>query len=93
MNMELFDWDPSKNDWLKKERGICFEDIILRINTNHVLEVKRNPNQEKYPNQMIIIIDIDGYVYFVPFVQCEKGFFLKTIIPSRKLTKKYLRGE
>jgi hypothetical protein len=57
------------------------------------LEVKRNPNQNKYPNQMIIIIDIDGYVYFVPFVLCEKGFFLKTIIPSRKLTKKYLRGE
>jgi hypothetical protein len=41
----------------------------------------------KYPNQRIFIIDIEDYIYLVPFVEDEKSMFLKTIIPSRKMTK------
>ncbi len=29
------------------------------------------------------------YIYLVPFVESEKEIFLKTIIPSRKATKKH----
>lgn len=35
------------------------------------------------------VIEIDSYIYLVPFVN-EKIIFLKTIFPSRKATKKYL---
>jgi hypothetical protein len=89
--MEFFYWNLEKNELLKKERGICFEDIILRIHTGHVLAVMEHPKKEKYSNQMIMIINVDEYAYMVPFVPHEKGFLLKTIIPSRKYTKKYLR--
>jgi uncharacterized DUF497 family protein len=91
--MESFYWNIEKNEILKKERGICFEDIVLRINSDHILAVVEHPKKEKYPNQMIMIINVDGYAYMVPFVPHEKGFLLKTIIPSRKYTKKYLRGD
>jgi hypothetical protein len=90
--MEFIRWNIDKNEQLKKERDICFEDIVLRINTEHVLGVTEHPNQKKYPGQMIMIINVDGYAYIVPFVLEENGIFLKTIIPSRKYTKKYLKG-
>ena len=90
MATEYYFWNKDKNKTLKEERGICFEDIVLRINTGHVLGIVDHPNQEKYPNQMIMIINVDGYAYMVPFILQKEGIFLKTIIPSRKYTKKYL---
>jgi len=35
-------------------------------------------------------LDIGNYAYLVPFVETESEIFLKTIIPSRKATRKYL---
>jgi hypothetical protein len=91
--MEFYFWNHDKNEQIKIERGICFEDIVLRINTGHVLGVVKHPNQERCPGQLILIINVDGYAYMVPFIFKKEGIFLKTIIPSRKYTKKYLRGE
>ena len=90
--MDFFSWNHDKNEWLKKNRAICFEDIVLRVNSDHVLSIANHPNQEKYPGQKIMIINVDGYAYMVPFILQEKGIFLKTIIPSRKYTKKFLKG-
>ena len=91
--MEFYSWNQTKNEQLKKERGICFEDIVLRINTGNTLGIVGHPNQKRYPDQMIAIINVDGYAYMVPFIIQKEGIFLKTIIPSRKYTKKYLKGE
>jgi hypothetical protein len=91
--MEFITWSPAKNEWLKKERKICFEDIVLRINTGNILAVVEHPNQQKYPNQKQMIINVDGYAFVVPFVLEDKGIFLKTIIPSRKFTKQYMKEE
>jgi len=33
---------------------------------------------------------LDKYAHLVPFIEGEKEVFLKTIIPSRKATKRYL---
>jgi hypothetical protein len=35
------------------------------------------------------VIAIEDYVYLVPFVESEDQVFLKTIIPSRKATRRY----
>jgi len=51
-----------------------------------------HPNQERYPGQQIHVIEMEGYVYLVPFVESEDEVFLKTIIPSRKATKTHLGG-
>jgi hypothetical protein len=57
------------------------------------VDIVEHPNQEKYKGQKIFIVNIDQYAYLVPFVESEQETFLKTIIPSRKATKKYLRGQ
>jgi uncharacterized DUF497 family protein len=86
-----FTWDNEKNNKLKSERNISFELIIHLIESEKILDIIKHPNQEKYSNQSIFIIEYNNHAYLVPFVESENEVFLKTIIPSRKATKKYLR--
>ncbi len=74
------------------ERGISFEIVAEFIKEGKIIEVIEHPNQEKYPNQNIMIMNIANYIYMIPYVETNDELFLKTIIPSRKLTKKYLHG-
>ena len=89
--MMLFEWNDEKNDRLKEERGTSFEDIIYFIEKGDVLDVIPHPQQDKYPGQKMFIIAIENYAYLVPFIESGNGIFLKTIIPSRKATKIYLK--
>jgi hypothetical protein len=80
-----------KNDELKAERGISFEEMVLAIEADELLDVVRHPNSGsgKYPNQLVFIVALDGYALLVPFVEEPDYYFLKTIIPSRKATRDY----
>ena len=86
--MKYFDWNSEKNEKLIRERGVSFEMCLVKIEGKDILDVLDNIN---YPNQKIFVLEIDNYVYLVPFVENEDEIFLKTIIPSRKFTKKYLK--
>ncbi len=88
--MKLFAWDNQKNQLLIKERGISFERVIFLIENGGLLDVVKHPNSNKYPHQKMFIVVVDEYAYLVPFVETDKDIFLKTIIPSRKATRKYL---
>lgn len=88
--MKYFDWNEQKNDKLKQERDIGFEDIVTAINEKRVLDIIPHPNLKKYPNQNIFVVEICNYAYLVPFVEDEKKVYLKTIMPSRKATKLYI---
>lgn len=88
--MKYFDWDNQKNEQLKRERDIGFEDIVVAIDEGHILDIIEHPNKRQYPNQKIFIVNVDDYAYLAPFVEDEEKVFLKTIIPSRKATKKYI---
>ncbi|MBI2066269.1 BrnT family toxin [Candidatus Woesebacteria bacterium] len=88
--MKYFDWNREKNELLKSERGISFEEVVDAIVGGRVLGKEDHSNKKKYPNQKIYILEIGEYVYLVPFVEDDEKIFLKTIIPSRKATKKYL---
>ncbi len=88
--MPEFDWDDEKNALLKKTRGVSFEDVVYHIENGDILDIIRHPNASRYPNQEIIVLNMEGYVYLVPYVEREGTRFLKTIIPSRKATKEYL---
>jgi len=90
--MKYFDWSAEKNDKLFEERNVCFEDVVIALGEGDLLDTVEHSNKNKYPNQNIFIIKIDGYAYLVPFVEDEKKIFLKTIIPSRQATKKYLNN-
>ena len=91
--MDHYQWDKEKNKKLKIERGISFEQITMHIEQDDVLDIVDHPNQEKYPNQQLLVVEINNYIYLVPFVKNENGKFLKTIIPSRKATRDYLGGK
>ncbi|HBE84077.1 MAG TPA: toxin [Blastocatellia bacterium] len=88
--MKTYAWNPEKNELLRKERGICFEDVVFHIEAGDAGEIFEHPKQEKYPGQQVIVVRVEEYVYLVPFVENDDEIFLKTIIPSRKATKKYL---
>ena len=90
--MQYFSWNQDKNEILKKERGISFEDVVFHIERGDLLEIVEHPSQEKYKGQRIFVVNIEDYVYLVPFVETGSEVFLKTIIPSRKATRKYLSG-
>ena len=93
IDMKRFKWNTEKNEILAKQRGITFEEIVQKIESGVKIIETDHPNKKKYPNQKILVVDINGYAYLVPFVIDDDGsLFLKTIIPSRKATKKYLGG-
>ncbi len=87
--MKHFAWNSEKNEQLIRERGILFERVVYHIENEGLSDVVRHPNPAKYLNQRMFIVNIENYAYLVPFVENETEFFLKTIIPSRKATKKY----
>jgi hypothetical protein len=88
--MKPFRWNPDKNETLKIERSISFEEIALAIEADGLLDELRHPNLEKYPSQSVLVVALDSYVYLVPYVEESDYYFLKTVIPSRKATRDYL---
>ena len=90
--MTYYKWNYEKNERLRAERGLSFEQVILHIERGGLIDVIEHPNQSKYPNQQMLVVKIKDYVYLVPFVEDEETKFLKTIIPSRKATREYLGG-
>lgn len=83
-----------KNELLKEQRDVSFEDVILALESGNLLDDFEHPNKEKYPNQniFIILIEIKDYIYLVPYIEDDTSIFLKTIIPSRQMNKKYNKG-
>ena len=83
-------YDEQKDLKLKEERGLCFDEVITAISNEQVLDIIPHYNKKDYPNQKILIIEINDYVYLVPYLEEDDLLILKTVIPSRKFTKLYL---
>lgn len=90
--MKPINWNAEKNQILMGERSVSLEDVVFALQSGGLLDDVIHPNQGKYPNQRMFVVRIDAYAWLVPYVEDDKEFFLKTIIPSRKATKRYLRG-
>ncbi|MCF6251445.1 MAG: toxin [Methylococcaceae bacterium] len=90
--MKTYAWSSDKNNTLRNERNISFEEIVLHIQLGNEVDIYDHPNLERYPGQKISVVLIEDYAYLVPFVEDKEQIFLKTIIPSRKATKHYLGG-
>jgi len=87
---KVFEWNPEKNQKLIKERGISFEAIVLQIEAGQVMAIV--PGKDKFRHQRQYVLELNNYVYVVPFVEESERVFLKTVIPSRRLTKRLLLG-
>ena len=84
-------WNAEKNQWLQFERGVSFESVVVAIEGQGLLDILAHPNTAQYPGQRILVVAHAGYAYLVPFVEDADHFFLKTVIPSRKATRDYLK--
>lgn len=91
--MKYFEWSEEKNEKLKNDRNISFEIIVSQIELGNLLDIIEQKNKEKYENQNIYVVEYENYAYLVPFVEEDDKVYLKTIIPSRKATKKYIEGK
>jgi uncharacterized DUF497 family protein len=89
--MKYLNWNPEKNQIIKRERGITFEEIAYLIESGQIIGIEENPERS---NQKMYVLNIENYAVIVPFVENDKEIFLKTAFPSRKYTKRYgLKGE
>ena len=91
--MKYFSWNVAKNEKLKTDRGISFEEIVFHIERGDVLDILEHPNQHRYVGQRVFVVNVAGYAYLVPFEESDTEVLLKTIIPSRKATKRYLSSK
>ena len=89
----MYKWNENKNSILKSQRGFSFDDVLQKMQEDGVLDNYKHPNVEKYPNQYIYVIELGGYVHYVPYVHDGDDIFLKNIIPSRKLHRKYTKDD
>ena len=88
-----FSWETKKNNLLKQSLNISFEQIVLAIENKQVVDVIEHPDQEKYKGQKFFLVEYNNYIYVVPAYIADSGdeCHLKTIYPSRKFTRKFLR--
>lgn len=91
--MKPFRWPADKNDLLKRGRGVSFEDVTVAVEAGGLLEIVPHQNPKKHPRQKIMVVEVAGYAFLVPFVEEDDHFFLKTIIPSRKATRDFVAKE
>ena len=87
--MKYHNWNEDKNNLLKKERGISFEEVIFHLSIGNVWKEAEHPDMTNYPGQRTYFVVIEDYVYLVPHIVEREHIFLKTIIPSRKATKMF----
>lgn len=88
--MKTINWNPEKNRKLITERKISFEEIVFSMQSGGLLDDISHPGKEQYAHQRVFIVALDEYAYLVPYVENEQEIFLKTIVPSRKATRRYL---
>jgi hypothetical protein len=82
--MKELRWSSEKSAWLKKERGLSFDELV----SGRFLGIERN---RSYKHQWLMLFEVGGYVWVLPYVDSEDYYFLKTAFPSRKHTRIYLK--
>ena len=89
--MPEYYWSGDKDERLRQERGLSFEDVVYHLEYGGLLATVNHPNQMRHPGQRVFIVRIGDYAYEVPFVMEGDAFVLRTAYPSRKATRDYLR--
>lgn len=92
-NMALqFTFNVEKSEFLKVTRGVSFVEIIAAIEEGNLLDNIAHPSH-KHPNQRMLVVKIGHYAYVVPYVfqGTQQRLLLKTLYPSRVMTRKYIQ--
>ncbi len=91
--MKPIRWSEEKNQLLIMQRKLSFERVLDKLENQDILARRSHPDTKRYPHQFIFVLELDGYICYVPFVENDEEIFLKTIIPSRKLNKEFKGAE
>ncbi len=91
--MKPIRWNEEKNQLLIMQRKLSFEMVLDKLERQEILARRSHPDTKRYPHQFIFVVELDGYICYVPFVENNEEIFLKTIIPSRKLNKEFKGAE
>jgi uncharacterized DUF497 family protein len=51
--VKYFTWGAAKNEKLRAERGISFEEIVYHIERGDLLDILENRNQKRYAGQRV----------------------------------------
>jgi len=86
---KAYRWNDEKDEWLRQTRGFGFQDIVEAVDSGRLVKDIDNPS-ERYPNQKLLVVEVDGYVIGVPYLLEGETAFLKTAFPSRKLKRLYM---
>ncbi|MBN9070959.1 MAG: toxin [Rhizobiales bacterium] len=86
------EWSPDKNAALKERYGFGFERVVSALDEDRLLDERKHPNPERYAHQRQLVVEIDGYAWVVCFVTDGSTMFFKTMYPSRRANREYLRG-
>ena len=80
-------WNEDKGRWLVQTRGVTFDEIADKILAGDYIDILENPAR---PGQDIVVMEIEGYTWVVPFVvEGDDTLLLKTAYPSRKFHRRY----
>lgn len=85
------EWNPEKNAALKARYGFGFERVLVALSEGALVERRAHPSRTRYVHQQQLLVLIDDYIWVVPFVEQDGGIFLKTMFPSRKATRIFMR--
>ncbi len=91
--MKPVGWDEEKNQLLIIQRKLSFEMVLEKMNSQEILAKRSHPDKKRYPHQFIFVVELSGYICYVPFVENDDEIFLKTITPSRKLEKEFKEAD
>lgn len=85
-------YNEEKNQLLRATRGIGFEEAIQAIRQGGLLADIVHPSYKR-PKQRMYVVLINAYAFALPYVinRKKQEIFLKTLYPSRALTKKCLK--
>jgi uncharacterized DUF497 family protein len=70
--MKYLNWNSDKNETLKHERGISFDEIAYLIESGQIIGIEENPGRS---DQKLYILEIDNHAIVVPFVENELKYF------------------
>jgi len=85
----MYRWSKEKNEILISQRGVSFNDVVYELENSGIIDNYKHPQEDKYPNQYIYVIMLKNYIHYIPYIEEDGYIFLKNIIPSRKLNKRY----
>ena len=61
----IYKWDEEKNKTLMAQRGVGFEDVLYELENNGIIDNYKHPLKDKYPDQYIYVISLNGYIHYM----------------------------